>query len=367
MKRQPFLPIVALLALILFAPFNAFSVVRAQGGDAKLTPAPKPTPAPKGVKSAKNTPPPAPPAAPPMNRTLTFGEETKGQLDPKTSDKGATGGYFEELTLNAKSDDLLTFKIESESPSLSLQVLDKDKAEVALARDASGGFKVNSQTGGLPADGEYRVRVSGMIAGKNAIPFKLKVDRLGLTPAAYGERFQKIFAGYQGHESDAAAVEEAVTKLEELGKDDATRPTTFEMLGIIYLYNRKDVEKAEQAMSQAIKANGAAVVKITYDNQWRRMVKLKSGEFGFEDSRTGWLRIRPGQLQLTDAGNKTLANLTGPQIKEMSKIVTAANNLVTVTADNPRKPFIFAPASLQQAEADLVIKLIQNYVMGKTN
>ncbi len=139
------------------------------------------------------------------------------------------------------------------------------------------------------------------------------------------------------------------------------------MLGIIYLYNKHDAEKAGQAMERAIKLNGAAVVKISYDSQWRRMAKLKSGNFGWEDARTGWLRIRPGQVALTDPSNKTLASLNGTQIKELSKILTATSNLVTVTADNPRKPLVFAPGSGQQAEADLVIKLIQNYVMGKTN
>jgi hypothetical protein len=350
--------------LVLFAPFNASLKVRAQGGDAKLTPEAKPTPAPKGAKGAKPAAPVAP-AAPPMTRNLTFGEEAKGRLDPKTSEKIATGGYFEELILNAKGDDLLTFHIQSENPSLGLQIFDKDKAEVAVAKDASGDFKINTQTGGVPADGEYRVRVSGAVSGRTAVPFTLTVNRLGLTPAAYAERFQKIYANYR--ESDQASVDETLAKLEELGKDDTTRPTTFEMLGIIYLYNRKDVAKAEQAMEQAIKVNGAAVVKISFDGQWRRMTKLRSGDFGFEDSRAGWLRIRPGQLQITDTSNKSLANLNGPQIKEMSKIVTAANNLVTITADNPRKPYVFAPGGMQQAEADLVVKLIQNYVMGKTN
>jgi hypothetical protein len=362
MKRQLFPPTVVLLMLVLFAPFSASFNVRAQGGDAKLTPEPKSNP--KTAKGAKATPTPAP-TPPPMTRNLTVGEEAKGRLDPRSSEKGAAGAVFEDLILNAKSDDLLTLQIESENPSLGLQVFDKDKTEVALAKDSSGNFKINTQTGGLPADGEYRVRVSGAVSGKNAVPFTIKVNRLGLTPAAYAERFQKIYANYR--ESDQASVDETLAKLEELGKDDTTRPTTFEMLGIIYLYNQKDVGKAAQAMDQAIKANGAAVIKISYDSQWRKMVKLRSGNFGFEDSKTGWLRIRPGQLQITDTSNKSLANLNGPQIKEMSKIVTAANNMVTITADNPRKPYIFAPGGMQQAEADLVVKLIQTYVMGKTN
>jgi len=230
---------------------------------------------------------------------------------------------------------------------------------------ASGEFKINSPTGALPADGEYRVRVTGAAGGKSAVPYSLRVNRLGLAGNIYNERFNQIVINFR--ETDPASVDETLTKLEELAKDDSGKAGAFEMLGIIYLYNKRAFDKAEAAMQQAIKLNGAAVVKISYHSQWRRMVKLKSGSFGFEDARTGWLRIRPGQVALTDPANKTLASLTGAQIKELSKILTATNNLVTVTADNPRKPFIFAPGSGQQAEADLVIKLIQHYVMGKAN
>ncbi|MGE0133013.1 MAG: hypothetical protein AB7U82_33470 [Blastocatellales bacterium] len=356
MKKQLILSIAVLPALILISSLDASLNTYAQSGSGEL-PGTKPaTPNTRGAKTAK-------PAAP-VTPTLAFGDETKGKLDPRTSDKGAAGTYFEEHILHAKSEDLLTFRIESENTELGLQILDKDNAEVPVA-NSSGEFKINTQTGGLPADGEYRVRVTGAVSGRNAVPFTLKVNRLGLTPAAYGERFQKIYANYR--ESDQASVDETLVKLEELAKDDSLHPTTFEMLGIIYLYNRKDVEKAGQAMEQAIKANGAAVVKIAFDGRWRRMAKLRTGNFGFQEAKTGWLRIRPGQITLTDLSNKTLASLNGQQIKELSKIVTSTNNMVSITAMNVRNPFIFAPGSMQSAEADLVVKLIQNHVMGKTN
>ncbi|MGH9939317.1 MAG: hypothetical protein ACREAM_24005 [Blastocatellia bacterium] len=364
MKRQLIPQTIILPVLILFSSLNASFETYAQSGTGEL-PGTKPAAAPN-TKGAKR-PSPGTPATPPtsVTPTLAFGAEIKGKLDPKASDKGAAGNYFEDHILNAKGDDLLTFRIESENPSLGLQILDKDTAEVAVAKNSSGDFKINTPTGGLPADGEYRVRVTGALTGKNAVPFTLTVNRLGLTSIAYTERFQKIYANYR--ESDPASVDETLAKLEELGKDDTGRPTTFELLGIIYLYNRRDAGKAGQAMEQAIKANGAAVVKILFDGQWRRMAKLRSGDFGFEDARTGWLRIRPGQLLLTDLSNKALASLNGQQIKELSKIVTAAYNMVTITADNARRPFVFAPGTMQQAEADLVVRLIQNHVMGKTN
>ncbi len=364
MKRRLFFPIAVPLVLILFAQFNASFYVYAQGGDAKLKPEPKPTPTPRGGRTTKPATPTPPPA--PVTPTLVFGQELKDRLDAKASGKGAAGTYFEEYILNAKSEDLLTFRLESESSSLGLQLFDKDKAEVAVAKGFSAGeFKIGTASGAVPSDGEYRVRVTGEVSGRSAVPFALKVNRIGLTPNAYTERFQKIYSNY--HEFDQASVDETLVKLEDLGRDDTSRPTTFELLGIIYLYKRKDFGKAEQAMEQAIKANGAAVIKISFDHQWRRMVKLRSGDFGFEDARAGWLRIRPGQLLVTDTSNKTLATLSGVQIKEMTKIVTATNNLVTITAENVRKPYVFAPGTLQQAEADLVIKLIQNHVMKRTN
>ena len=362
MKRQMILLITILPVMSLFFSLNTY----AQSGTGELPgPKPAPTPKPTTTKVTRPTATTPTPVATPVSSVLTFGEERKGKLDPKNSEKGPTGNLIEELTLNAKSEDLISLQLESGNASISLQILDKDNAEVAIARNPSGDFKINTPTGGVPADGEYRVRVSGPLSGKNAIPYTLKVNRVGLTPIGYAERFQKIYANYR--ESDPASVDETIAKLEDLGKDDSTRPTTFEMLGLVYLYGSKSADKAEVAMEQAIKANGAAVVKISHDGQWRKMTKLKTGSIGFEDSRMGWLRIRPGQLTLTDLSNRPLASLSGPQIKELSKSVTAAYNLVSITADNPRKPYIFSPGSMQLAEADLVIKLIQNHVMGKTN
>lgn len=371
MKRQriPMFTAIAVLALVslLDTRFSAF----AQSGTGTLpkggtTPTPKPRPTTTKPAVTKPAAPAVP--APAVTPVLVFNQESPGRLDPKLSKKDAGGNLFEEYLLNAKSDQLLTFRLQGGSAAIGLQILDKDLKEIAVSKNAaSGEFKINSPTGALPADGEYRVKVTGK-GSKTPIPYTLTVNRLGLIANAYDERFNKIYTAYAGlPETDSAAIDETVAKLEELANDDGSRATTFEMLGIIYLYNKHNVEKAGQAMEQAIKLNGAAVIKIGFDSQWRRMTKLKSGEYGWEDARSGWLRIRPGQLALTDPSNKTLASLNGTQIKELAKILTATSNLVTITAENPRKPFIFAPATGAQAEADLVIKLIQNYVMGKNN
>lgn len=355
MKRR-LLSIPAIFLAVFFAsPISGQFDVYAQGGDARLND-PKPTPTPKG--GTKTTGRPAVPVTP----TLAFDQEAKGKLDPRGSEKEG-GNLVEDHILNAKSEDLLVFQLQSADTNLNLQIRDKDKNEVAVSKDAkTGEFKINAPNGGLPADGEYRVRVVGATS-RTAVPFSLKVVRVGLTPNVYNERFNQIVLNYR--ESDPASVDETLAKLEELTKADSSKAGAFEFLGIMYLYNKYDIAKAEQAMDQAIKLNGAAVVKISFDGQFRRMAKLRSGKLGWEDSRTGWLRIRPGQVEVTDPSNKVLATVAGAQIKELSKILTANSNLITVTGE--RRQFIFEPGSGKQEEADLVIKLVQTHVMKRTN
>jgi len=345
-------PIIILPLLILFSSLGVY----AQGGDPSL-PGAKPTPTP-GAKDPKS---PSGPGTP----TLTFGVERKGRLDPKSSDKNPDGSFFEEMILRAESEDSLAFRVKSDYPLLGLRILGKNNAEVPVAKDASGDFKITTPTEGLPANGDYRVRVTGALAAKTAVPFTIKVDRVGLTATAYSERFNKIYANYR--ESDPASVDETVAKLERLGRDDPSRPTAFERLAIIYLEIRRDVAKAERAMEQAIKANGVVRIQIAYDNKWRTMTKLRSGNLGFEDQRTGWLRIQAGKLTISDKGNKLLTSMSGQQIKDLSKTLVSAFNLVSITGNDSRRPYVFAPEAMRQVEADLVIKLIQNHVIGKAN
>src|SRR5262245_56962238 len=131
MKRQ-LIPLIIILPVVsLFFSLKIY----AQSGTGEL-PGPKPTP-----KPATRVPRPAAPAAPaaaPVSSTLTFGEERKGKLDPKTSEKGAAGIFFDELVLNAKADDQLTFRLESGNQFIGLQIIDKDNAEVALAKNPTG-------------------------------------------------------------------------------------------------------------------------------------------------------------------------------------------------------------------------------------
>ncbi len=360
MKRQ----LISLMFILPLLGLFSNPEVYAQGGTGDLpgtkpTTTTKPAPTPASVRSSRTTPPT------PVTPMLNVGEARNGRLDP--SDKRADGNLYEEMILlNAKSEDLLSFRIESANPALGLQIIDKNSAaEVPVVKDYSAGdFKISTGTGGVPADGDYRLRVTCSLDCKSAVPFTLKVNRLGLTSIAYVERFDKIYKDYK---NSRASVEETVAKLEELGRDNPFRPTAFETLGIIHLEDRKDVGKAEEAMDLAIKANGAAVIQISFDSQWRRIAKLRSGGFGFEDARSGWLKITRGQITVSDLGGKVIGTLSGQQIKELSKTLVGAYAMVTITANNVRRPYVFATKSMQQAETDLVIKLIQDHVMGNSN
>ena len=121
-------------------------------------------------------------------------------------------------------------------------------------------------------------------------------------------------------------------------------------------------------MDQAIKANGSAIVEITYDKKWRQM---RSGKYEFEDPGPGWIKIASGKILFTDRANRPIMIgkdeliLTGQQIEKVSPTLVSAFSLVEITASNTRKPYVFAAGSMRQEEADLVIRLIKKYVIGK--
>ena len=194
---------------------------------------------------------------------------------------------------------------------------------------------------------------------------------VGLGAVEYNERYRQIYFDYT---NSKAPLDVTVSRLEELVKqasDDRARSTTYQFLGLLYLHGRNDPVKAEAAMELAIKANGSALVEISFDNKWRQMTKSRSGDFDFEDGGRGWLKIESGRLTFTDLKSQTLLNdktqasLTGQQIREVSKTLNSAYTLVKITADNSKRPYFFAAGAKRQVEADLVIKLIQKHVLGK--
>ena len=198
-----------------------------------------------------------------------------------------------------------------------------------------------------------------------------KSKRPSMTTEEFSTRYGQIYYDYA---NSKASLDVTVTKLEELVKltaEDSARAITNQFLGLLYLHGRHDTVKAEAAMEQAIKANGSAIVEITFDKKWRQMTKSRSGKYEFDDPGPGWIKIASGKILFTDRANKPIMIgkdeliLTGQQIEKVSPTLVSAFSLVEITAYNTRKPYVFAAGDMRQEEADLVIRLIKKYVMGK--
>lgn len=343
---------VAQIALFLVALILMPVPAAAQGGSGEL-PGSKPAPRPRREVASVIT-------------AITLDKSIESRLDPRTSDKIAAGNFFQEYDWKAaQANDLYSLKLQTEDPNIVVQIFDKENVEVPLSKDTSGNWSVKTNTGGLPADGDYIVRVSGRIGVRKAVPYTLTVARQGLLPAIYNERFQNIILKFR--ESDPASVDETLTRLDELAAEDDYKPSALEFIGIIQLYNKGDFEKAEKAMERAIKANGAAVLRIYHDKQWRSMIKGADGKLNFQETQTGWIRIRPGRLVISDYSNRTLATLENGKVTEVLKIESGDSSLVSVAADGAPTPYIFMPGTKQAAEADIVIRLIQKHVVGGAN
>jgi len=336
-----------LVALILLPVMAA-----AQGGSGEL-PGTKPAPRPRREGA-------------PAISAITLDKSIESRLDPRTSDKIAAGNFFQEFDWPAaRANHLYSIKLQTEDPNIVVQVFDRENVEVPLSKDASGNWSVKTTTGGLPADGDYIVRVSGRIGVRKAVPYTLTFARQGLLPAIYNERFQNIILKFR--ESDPTSVDETLTKLDELAAEDDYKPGALEFIGIIQLYNKGDFEKAEKAMERAIKANGAAVLRIYHDKQWRGMIKSADGKFNFQEPQTGWIRIRPGRLVISDYSNRTLAAIENGKVTEVLKIESGDSSLVSVAAEGAPTPYIFMPGTKQAAEAEIVMRLIQKHVVAGSN
>jgi hypothetical protein len=101
------------------------------------------------------------------------------------------------------------------------------------------------------------------------------------------------------------------------------------------------------------------------------MTKSRSGKYEFEDPGPGWIKIASGKILFTDRVNKPIMIgkeeliLTGQQIEKVSPTLVSAFSLVEIAANNARKPYFVAAGDMRQEEADLVIRLIKKYVVGK--
>lgn len=356
-----------------------FPAVLAQGsGDLPSTPKgkarparPKPTPPPKAVEPVKEAAKPAvvtrrePASTPP----IAFNQNASASLDPEKSGQISAGNYYDEYLLTATSGDIFTIQLQTADPSLSVQVFDQDRAGLPILKDPrTSEFRLGTPGGTLPGDGEYRVRVLGVIPDPKTGPvgYTLKVNRTGLTDAGYQARLQEIVAAFNSPETKN--VEEAIGRLEQLSRDDPPRPGAYEMLGVIYLYHQPNLEKAAGLMEQAIKLNGAATFKVTHDTALgRRPVKKPDGQFDWVEPRAAWLKIRNDQVSLGDAENaqQVVFSLSGQQVKELTLTRVSSLPLVSLKAHGQAKPYLINPGTKAQPESDLIMRLIRTHVIKK--
>ena len=110
----------------------------------------------------------------------------------------------------------------------------------------------------MPADGEYRVRVTGVLIGKSASPFKINVNRLGLTASPPMSSVSTKLTAITANPTRPRS--KRLWPNWKSWKSRSSHSTAFELLGRIYLDVRKDFGKAEVAMEQAIKAKGVALI-----------------------------------------------------------------------------------------------------------
>ena len=223
-----------------------------------------------------------------------------------------------------------------------------------------------------PSDGELRPKAPPPLKPKSNPRPTPRNKNVGLTPEVYNQRYLQIYNDYTGSK---ASLNDTVTRLEDLVKqapEDRFRATAWQFLGLLYLHGQSDSAKAEGAMEQAIRYKGSALIEISFDQKWRQLTKLRSGDYDFEDRGKGWIRIESGKLTLVDMtsgaplkNDKIEASLNAQQIREVEKILSSAFPLVKITTDTTKKPFIFAAGAKRQVEADLVIKLIQKHILGK--
>jgi hypothetical protein len=219
-----------------------------------------------------------------------------------------------------------------------------------------------------PSDGELRPKAPPPLKPKPNTRPTPRNKNVGLTPEVYNQRYLQIYNDYTGSK---ASPNETVTRLEDIVKqapEDRFRASAWQFLGLLYLHGQNDPVKAEEAMEQAIRCKGSALIEISFDQKWRQMTK----DFKFEDLGKGWIRIESGRLTLVDRSSgaplkndKIDASLTAQQIREVEKTLNSAFPQVKITTDTTKKPYIFAAGEKRQVEADLVIKLIQKHVLGK--
>ncbi|MEP7273838.1 MAG: hypothetical protein ABI882_20225 [Acidobacteriota bacterium] len=352
-----------LLTAMMFV--TAGTAVMGQGGSGRLpgskAPKPKPTPAPPKVVREESVAPPTarPPAKIPI---IAYNQLVTASLDPRTAGQIKAGIYYDEYVLEGSDDDLFTIFLQSPNPGLTVQVYDKDGGGLPTLRDPrSGEFKLDTQGGTLPAAGEYRLRIVGVVT--DPAGYTIRLNRTGLTEAGYQEKLQSIILAFNAPETKN--VDDTISKLERLADEDGSQSGAYELLGVMYLYHRNDTAKAAAAMENAIKLKGAAVFRVTHDPVLGRAAKRKpDGQYDWVESRTSWLRVQPDMLALADMTNEqeVVFSLNGSQIREALATKAGTMPVISIKTSTQSKGYTFSPGTKSQAEVDLILKFLRTYV-----
>ena len=362
--------VICLATLQLFLIGGSAPIVHGQG-DARLPavvkpkPKPKPTPTPTAVRREEPVVPPSsrPPAKVPP---IVFNQLVTAALDPQTSGIITTGIYYDDYTLTASEADIFTIMLQTPDPRVNVQIYGKNGQGLPTLRDPrSSEFKLDTPGGTLPEAGECRVRVYGVISdvASGSVGYTLRLNRTGLTEEGYRDRLSAITDAYRQSNN----VDEAISKLEQLVHDDENQPGAYEMLGVLYLYQRNELNKAEAAMDKAIKLKGAAIFSVTYDpTLGRKPIKKPDGKYDWAESRIAWLRVEPDRLTLADSEkeNEFVFSMNGAQIKEIAagKPTNAPVHILLRPVAQQKAPFLFSPNTKSVNESELILKFIRQYV-----
>lgn len=333
---------------------------------AAAKPKPRPTPTSKTkAPVAKPTPKVAAAREPAKVEAISFDQMMEGKIEATTAGRLPPNVYYQDYLFTGTDADLFDLQITSAHAALKVEMLDANKISVPLQRDEQTGlYRLNTNGFILPADGEYRVRVSVAPSPTLAapIPYTLKLNHTGLTVAGYQFRLQQIVKGFSPQKPD-----ESIGQLERLTQDDPKQPGAFEYLGLLYNEFKKDQVKASVAMSQALKLGGAAIFKVGHDSQWRRPNReRKTQRLTFQELKTNWLRISKTQLVIADFNvpDKPLLTLTREHLKEVERVAPSA--FVYVKHENKQiKPAVLTFGFTTPVEADIVVDLIKGNLLKK--
>lgn len=138
-------------------------------------------------------------------------------------------------------------------------------------------------------------------------------------------------------------------------RQDTSRPTAYQLLGIAQLYGFQDILSAERSMRAAIERGGAAVFRAYHDhdgffNSWCQgaMFVSKTGVTYRADNGTHTFAANDNQIKETG-----INGFVGSQY--------GAFHIKVFQDAKKSKTYNFAPATTKRAESDLILKLIKGY------